>query len=166
MTPLADRRLRRGRGGSLIVKSLVIFVVGLAARAGRADGRAQAARPLPEPLRPQPRRPVRRCCSRSPTSSSCSPRSSSARAPSIGWLFALAPVISIIAAVADARDHPVRQRRRHLRHDGRPLRDRRLDRPALRLRLRLDRLLRPAARRLGLGLEVLASSARCAPPRS
>ena len=34
--------------------------------------RAQAARPLPEPLRPEPRRPVRRCCSRSPTSSSCS----------------------------------------------------------------------------------------------
>ena len=49
--------------------------------AGRDRRRAQAPRPLPEPLRPQPRRPVRRCCSRSPTSSSSRPRSSSARAP-------------------------------------------------------------------------------------
>ena len=53
-----------------ILKSLVIFLVGLQPRADRAHGRAQGARPLPGPLRPQPRRPVRRRCSRSPTSSS------------------------------------------------------------------------------------------------
>ena len=52
-----------------------------AARARRAGRRAQAARALPEPLRAQPRRPLRRSCSRWPTSSSSSPRSSSARAP-------------------------------------------------------------------------------------
>ena len=40
----------------------------LPARAARAARRAQAPRALPAPLRPQPRRPVRRCCSRSPTS--------------------------------------------------------------------------------------------------
>ena len=41
-----------------------------AARAARAGRRAQAPRALPAPLRPQPRRPVRRRCSRWPTSSS------------------------------------------------------------------------------------------------
>ena len=50
----------------------------------------------------------------------------------------------------DAGDHPVRRRQGRRR----PLRDRRLDRRPLLLRLRLDRVLRPAARRLGLGLEV------------
>ena len=48
----------------------------------------------------------------------------------------------------------------------RPLRDRRLDRHPLRLRLRLDRLLRPAARRLGLGLEVLLPRRDALAPRS
>ena len=55
-----------------------------AARARRARRRAQAPRSLPEPLRAQPRRPLRRSCSRWPTSSSSSPRSSSARAPRSG----------------------------------------------------------------------------------
>ena len=42
-----------------ILKALVIFAVGFQLVPDRADRRAQAARPLPGPLRPQPRRPVR-----------------------------------------------------------------------------------------------------------
>ena len=53
------------------------------------------------------------------------------------------------------RDHPLRQRPAHLRHARRAVRDRRLDRPAVRVRVRRDRLLRDHARRLVLGLEVL-----------
>ena len=44
--------------------------------------------------------PVRDRCSRWPTSASSSSRSSSARARSIGWLFAIAPAISMMTAVA------------------------------------------------------------------
>ena len=63
-----------------IIKGIVIFAVGLPARAGRAAGRAQAPRPLPAPLRPQPRRPVRRPpADRRHRQARCS-RSSSARA--------------------------------------------------------------------------------------
>ena len=51
----------------------------------------------------------------------------------------------------DAGDHPLRRRRRR---QGRPLRNRRLDRDPLRLRLRIDLLLRPAAGRLVVRLEV------------
>ena len=50
----------------------------------------------------------------------------------------------------DPGDHPLRRRPGR----GRPLRDRRLDRRPLLLRLRLALVLRPAARRLVLGLEV------------
>ena len=53
------------------------------------------------------------------------------------------------------RDHPLRRRPEHLRHGGRAVRDRRLDRPAVPVRVRRDRLLRDHARRLVLGLEVL-----------
>ena len=74
---------------------------------------------------------------------------------SVGFLFRLAPVISIMTAVARVRDRPVRRRPAHLRHARRPLRDRRLDRPAVRVRVRRDRVLRDDARRLGVGLEVL-----------
>ena len=66
----------------------------------------------------------------------------------------------------DDRDHPVLGRRRHLRHAGRALRRRPVDRHPVRLRLRRHRLLRPDARRLGLGARSTRSSARCAPPRS
>ena len=62
----------------------------------------------------------------------------------------------------DAGDHPVRERQGRRR----PLRDRRPDRHPLLLRLRLDRVLRPAARRLGVGLEVQLPRARCARRRS
>ena len=55
---------------------------------------------------------------------------------SIGWLFALAPAISMLTAVRDDRDHPVLGHRRHLRHAGRPLRDRPEHRHPLRLRVR------------------------------
>ena len=54
-----------------------------------------------------------------------------------------------------AGDHPLRPRGRHLRHAGRALRHRRQHRPAVPVRVRRHRLLRPDARRLGLGLEVL-----------
>ena len=62
-----------------------------------------------------------------------------------------------------AGDHPLRQRPAHLRRARRPLRHRRLDRPAVRVRVRWHRLLRDHARRLGLGLEVLipGRDARC-----
>ena len=43
-----------------IIKAIVIFAVGLQLVPDRAARRAQAARALPEPLRPQPRRPLRR----------------------------------------------------------------------------------------------------------
>ena len=55
----------------------------------------------------------------------------------------------------DACDPALGQRAGGRQRRGRPVRDRRLDRRPLLLRLRLDRLLRPAARRLGLGLQVL-----------
>ena len=74
---------------------------------------------------------------------------------SIGWLFAIAPAISMMTAGRDGRDHPVLGHRRHLRHAGRALRRRHEHRHPLRLRLRRHRLLRADARRLGVGLEVL-----------
>ena len=75
----------------------------------------------------------------------------------VPWMMALAPMISVLTAVADARDRPVRghARGRHLRRRLRPLRHRRLDRDPLRVRVRRARLLRLHARRLGVGLEVL-----------
>ena len=84
------------------------------------------------------------------------PRSSSARAPRSACLFALAPMISIMTAVAAVRAHPVRRRRRHLRH-ARPASTASTSRSARSylFALRRDRLLRDHARRLGLGLEVL-----------
>ena len=108
-----------------ILKALVIFAVALQHRAGRAARRAQAARPLPAPLRAQPRRPVRRCCSRSPTSSSSRPRSSCGPRRRSASCSRSRPASRSLTAVAAHRDHPVRRHRRHLRHRGRALRDRR-----------------------------------------
>ena len=65
-------------------------------------------------------------------------------------LYAIGPALVDLLRGHDAGDHALRRRQGR----GRPLRHRRLDRDPLLLRLRLDRLLRPAARRLGLGLEV------------
>ena len=45
--------------------------------------------------RPEPRRPARACCSRSPTCSSCCSRKSSSRPAPTSYLFFLAPVLSI-----------------------------------------------------------------------
>ena len=105
-------------------------------------------------------------CSRSPTSASCSSRSSSARARRTAGCSRSRPVISMMTAAATIAIIPFSRRRRHLRHPTGPLRRRPVDRHPVRVRVRRDRVLRPDARRLGLGLEVLASSARCAPPRS
>ncbi len=62
----------------------------------------------------------------------------------------------------DPGDHPVRERQGR----GRLLRHRRLDRDPLLLRLRLDRLLRAAARAAGPRAPSTASWARCARRRS
>ena len=51
---------------------------------------------------------------------------------SIGWLFALAPIISILTAVAALAIIPFGNVVGHLRHAGRALRHRRRDRPAVR----------------------------------
>ena len=85
---------------------------------------------------------------------------------SIGWLFTLAPILSIVAAVAalaiipfgnvvDIAGTPVGLYGIDV-----------IDRPALRLRARRDRLLRRDARRLVVRARSTRSSARCAPPRS
>ena len=72
--------------------------------------------PLPAPLRPQPRRPVRRRCSRWPTSSSSLTKEQFRPRTAIGFLFALAPVISILTAVAAFAIIPFGDVSRHLRH--------------------------------------------------
>ena len=94
-----------------IVKALVIFAVVLSS-CRRAARRAQAARPLPGPLRPQPRRA--RSALLQPladiikllTKEHFRPRTS------IGWLFALAPIDLDPHRGRGVRDHPVR---RHVR---------------------------------------------------
>ena len=115
-------------------------------RAPLADGRLLRALVDPDHqgARDLRRRAVSSCRSCCSPSASCSAASSTATAPtasapsaslqpiadigklltkeqfrprtSIGWLFALAPVISIIDRGRRVRDHPVRRRRRHLRH--------------------------------------------------
>ena len=119
-------------------------------RADDPAARAQAPGPLPGPLRAQPGR------SRGPDPAARRRR----QAAQQGELQARGggadplgdrPGARHPQRHRDAGDHPVRRRRRR---QGRPLRDRRLDRHPLRVRLRLDLVLRPAARRLVVGLEV------------
>ncbi len=74
---------------------------------------------------------------------------------SIGFLFALAPVVSIVTAVAAFAIIPFGNVAAHLRYAGGAVWDRRVDRPAVPVRVRRRRLLRDHARRLVLGLEVL-----------
>ena len=106
------------------------------------------------PLRPQPRRPVRPAAAagrdRQVRDQGAVPADHVGRLP--------------VPDRADDRDphrgrragdHPVGRRPAHLRPAGRPVRDRRLDRPAVRVRARRHLVLRDHARRLGLGLEVL-----------
>ena len=149
MLPIADIELRRGDldPDREVDRDLPRH---LRDRPGADRGRAQAARPLPAPLRPEPGRAVRAACSRWPTSlklvgkEAFRPRRGGAAA--VG---ARAGAGRLLGG-HDDRDPAVRRRPGR----GRPLRDRRLDRHPLLLRLRLVRLLRPAARRLGVGLEV------------
>ena len=68
----------------------------------------------------------------------------------VPFLYAIAPAIVIFSGIVDPGDPALRQRPGR----DRALRDRRLDRRPLLLRLQLDLVLRPAARRLVLGLEV------------
>ena len=72
----------------------------------------------------------------------------------VPWMMAIAPVISIVTAVATLAIIPLGPGGR-LGRQPRPVRHRRLDRRPLLLRLRLARVLRADARRLGVGLEVL-----------
>ena len=74
---------------------------------------------------------------------------------SIGWLFALAPVISMITAAATIAIIPFSDVVDIFGTHDRALRRRPVDRHPLRVRLRRHRLLRADARRLGVGLEVL-----------
>ena len=74
---------------------------------------------------------------------------------SIGFLFALAPMISILTAVAAFAIIPFGDVQHIFGTTRRAVRGRRLDRAAVRVRVRRDRLLRDHARRLVLGLEVL-----------
>ena len=119
----------------------------------RADDpapRAEAARPLSGPLRPQPGRPEGAVAAARRRRQAAQQGGLQARGRGAGPLGDRAGA-GHPQRHRDAGDHPVRRRRRRQR---RPLRDRRLDRDPLRVRLRLDLLLRPAARRLGIGLEV------------
>ena len=72
-----------------------------------------------------------------------------------GWLFAVAPVISMVTATATIAIIPFSDVVDIFGTHDRALRRRPVDRDPVRLRLRRHRLLRADARRLGLGLEVL-----------
>ena len=126
---------------------------GLPVRADRAARRAQDPRPLPAPLRAEPRRPVRRAAA-------------DGRHREAAVQGAVPPQrldrLDVRARARDldvhrgggARDRPVLEHRRHLRHAGRALRDRSEHRDPLRVRVRRHRLLRADARRLGVGRQV------------
>ena len=74
---------------------------------------------------------------------------------SVGYLFRIAPVIAILTAVAALALIPFGDVQHIFGQPRRAVRDRRLDRPAVRVRVRRDLVLRDHARRLGVGLEVL-----------
>ena len=160
MLPLADTQFVEATW-IMIVKSLVIFAVIFGDPADPDRGRAQADRPLPAPLRPQPGRPVRH------PAAACRRRQADLQGVLPARQRGLDPVHPRAAAAGPLRrprpgDHPLGRRPGRRR----PLRDRRPDRHPLLLRRRLDRLLRPAARRLVLGLQIQPARARCARPRS
>ena len=181
--PRGQRARRRARGGAQamstilatvdyyepwyvqIIKAVIIFAVGLQIVPLVLHRRAQAARALPGPLRPQPRRPVR-------------PRPAAGRHHQARDEGAVPPAHLDRLAVrprADhldphrgrgVRDHPVRRDAGHLRHARRPLRGRR----SASARCTCS----PSARSPSTGSCSAAgrrarstrSSARCAPPRS
>ena len=74
---------------------------------------------------------------------------------SVGFLFRLAPVIAILTAVGALAIIPFGNVQHIFGTARRPVRDRRLDRAAVRVRAGGDLVLRDHARRLGVGLEVL-----------
>ena len=133
----------------LVVKSIVIFAVIFAIVPMLTVAGAKAPGALPGPLRPQPGRPLR------PAATAC-------RRGEAGLQGALPSGERDPDPVADrARDRGVHRRRddgdpavRRREERRRVLRHRRPDRDPVLLRLRLDRLLRPAAGRLGLRVEV------------
>ena len=73
----------------------------------------------------------------------------------VPFLMALAPAIMIITAIASLAIIPFGDVKHGLRRQVRPLRDRRQHRHPVRVRVRVARVLRAVAGRLGLGLEVL-----------
>ena len=116
--------------------------------------RAQAAGALPGPLRAQPRRALRAHAAAG-RGVKLAVKEPFRPATSVGSLYRIAPMIAILTAVAAMALLPFGDVQNIFGHEDRPLRHRRLDRPAVRLRLRRHRLLRDHARRLGLGLQVL-----------
>ena len=127
--------------------------------------RAQAARPHAGSLRPESRRPVRAAAAgrrdRQVRDQGAVPARDLGRRPVPDRAGDLDP-----DGRHGARDHPVRERPAHLRPARRAVRDRRLDRAAVRVRVRGDLVLRDHARRLGVRARSTRSSARCAAPRS
>ena len=138
-----------------ILKALIIFVVFLQILPVLHRRRAQAARPLPAPLRAQPRRPVRPAAAAGGDPEVRHQGADAARRRRRASCSRSRRSISIVTAIAASRGDPVLEHRRHLRHAGRALRDRLEHRHPLRVRVRRDRLLRADARRLGVRLEVL-----------
>ena len=154
MTPARRHHVRRdhGRLDHQVARDLRVRARG---RADDPAARAQAAGPLPEPVRPQPRRPLRPSAAAGRRAEAALARSSSIPPPGVPGLMALAPAIMIVTALASIAIIPFGDVERGLRLEVRPVRDRRQHRHPVRVRVRLARLLRADARRLGVGLEVL-----------
>ncbi len=116
--------------------------------------RAQVARPIPEPLRPQPRGSVRPAPAdgrdREVRAQGAVPDPHRGRRPLPDGADDRDPVRD-----HRARPGPVRTGGEHLRHPGRAVWNRRVDRGAVRVRVCRHLVLRDHARRLGLGIEVL-----------
>ena len=137
-----------------ILKAVVIFAVGLQLVPVVLLAERKLLGALSVALRPQPRGPVRGAAA-------------TRRHPQAAHQGAVPPdhvdrlPVRVRTGHLDphrrrrVRADPVRQRPAHLRQARRAVRGGPLDRAALPVRVRRDRLLRDHARRLGLGLEVL-----------
>ncbi len=137
-----------------IIKAIVIFAVGLQLVPVVLMAERKLHGPHAGPLRPQPRGPVRRAAAagRHPQAADqgAVPPNHLGRIPVRGRAADLDP-----DRRGRVRDHPLRRRPGHLRHQSRAVRSGRVDRPAVPVRVRRGGLLRDHARRLVLGLEVL-----------